>query len=175
MTATGCNNQVQRIPRRAMSAAQSRSPLRPLNAARALSRAGHRIDTQAAHVKPAGSPSHCDAKEFRYVLPYITSRQSVAAFPSGWPTSFRGGGHDDPHGHVGPCRIIQPPRSENVGHPHHDSALLIHRLRDFPHSPGAGGHARPQVRDRIGGRQKAVGQVVVPRQRNVDLPFSGGR
>jgi len=31
------------------------------------------------------------------------------------------------------------------------------------------------VRDRIGGGKETVGRAVVPRQRNVDLPFSGGR
>ena len=50
-------------------------------------------------------------------------------YVGGWPTSFRGGGHDDPPGYVGPCRLMQPPRSENVGHPQGDSALFIHALR----------------------------------------------
>ncbi|MEE9297061.1 MAG: MMPL family transporter [Phycisphaerae bacterium] len=36
---------------------------------------------------------------------------------SGWPTSFRGGGRDDPHPSVAPSRIIYPPPSEKVGHP----------------------------------------------------------
>ena len=57
--------------------------------------------------------------------------------PSGWPTSFRGGGHDDPPGNVGPCRLMQPPRSENVGHPQHDSALFIHALNRWGALPAA--------------------------------------
>ena len=46
---------------------------------------------------------------------------------AGWPTSFRGRGHDDPHGNARPCGIIQPPRSENVGHPAGSPAMCAER------------------------------------------------
>ena len=48
--------------------------------------------------------------------------------------------------------------------------------RGLKHALTLAGIATPRgVHDRIGGGKKTVGQVVVPRKRNVDLPFSGGR
>ena len=41
--------------------------------------------------------------------------------------------------------------------------------------PGEFATDRNGMHDRIGGCQKDVRQVVVPRQRDVDLPFFGGR